>query len=349
VERNDEEASGSSQPFTAMKRKQKSAPEIRTLECSSAFEGWKVREFLSETLYDFGSSAIGRLLKEACVLINDKAVDGGLLLKGGETVTVQIPDEELLRFRPETLPGFSVLYEDGSVIVALKPPGVGVTSDRGKLDAPFLGACVKHFLSLKTALIPRPRVVHRLDKETSGAVIVAKSRAALQNLTEQFANDEIEKEYTALVLGVPHKEEGEIDLPIGTEIRTNKLRAGGKDPKEARTTFKIVQKFRGYSLLSVKPVTGRQHQIRIHLEAVGHPLAIDRLYGGKDALMLSDFKRRYVPNRRDEERPLMDRLSLHASRIVFRSPETDEPVEVTADFPKDFRIVLKQLGKWARA
>lgn len=321
--------------------------ETYELTCSDEFVGLKVREFLTDKLFDFSSSAIGRLLREGYVLIDDKPVDGGLRLQGGEQVVVEVPDNDFLRFEAKKLKGFEVLFEDEAVLVVNKPAGVSITADRGQRSAPFLGACVHHFKATKQDPIPRPRVVHRLDKETSGAVIIAKSRLAMQKMTEQFTGVGIEKEYVALVLGVPHKQEGEIDLPIGQEVRTGRLRAGGKDPRPAKTKFSVLQSFRGYSLVAAQPITGRQHQIRVHLEAVGHPLAVDRLYGGQSQILLSDFKRKYVPNRRDEERPLMDRLSLHSRRVKFTSPASGEVVEVSAEYPKDFRITLKQLDKWA--
>jgi 23S rRNA pseudouridine1911/1915/1917 synthase len=335
--------------FLVMKKIKNHVSNHKVLTVSSHHKGWKLRDFLTDTLYDFGSSAIGRILKEGWVVINDQAVDGGLKLKGGEVLVLDYPTDDLLRFPAKSLQGFSVLFEDDSVVVAMKPAGVGVTADRGQSTAPFLSALVQHFEQSKLDPVPRPRVVHRLDKETSGAVIVAKSRAALQDLTSQFADKLIEKEYSALVLGVPHKAEGQIDLPIGYETRSSKLRAGGKDAVEARTRFKVLEKFRGYALLAVWPITGRQHQIRIHLEAVGHPLAVDHLYGGQQALLLSQFKRKFVLNRTRVERPLLERLSLHASRVKFRSPATGETVEVSAEFPKDLRVAVRQLGKWARA
>ncbi|MDF1666042.1 MAG: RluA family pseudouridine synthase, partial [Planctomycetota bacterium] len=270
--------------------KKEQSPETHELFCSDEFVGLKVREFLTDKLYDFSSSAIGRLISESCVLINDKPVDGGLRLAGGETVVVEVLDDDFLRFEAKPLKGFSVLFEDASVLVVNKPAGVSVTADRGQRTAPFLGACVHHFKSTNQDPIPRPRVIHRLDKETSGAVIIAKTRHAMQNMTEQFAGVGIEKEYVALVLGVPHKKEGEIDLPIGLETKTGRLRAGGKDPRAAKTKFSVVQSFRGYSLVAAQPITGRQHQIRVHLEAVGHPLAVDKLYGGHLQILLSDFK-----------------------------------------------------------
>ena len=161
--------------------KNEQSPQTHELLCSDEFVGLKVREFLTDKLYDFSSSAIGRLLREGCVLINDKPVDGGLRLAGGETVVVEVPDNDFLRFEAKVLKGFEVLYEDDSVIVVNKPAGVSITADRGQRTAPFLGACVHHFKTTNQTPTPRPRVVHRLDKETSGAVIIGKTRQAMQN------------------------------------------------------------------------------------------------------------------------------------------------------------------------
>lgn len=309
--------------------------------------GIALKDFLTDVLVDLASSEIQRLLRQGYVKVGDRGGQGGLRLAGGDRVFLAWPDDRLHRLEPRPLKGFEALYEDESVLAAFKPAGVGVTADRGQKFSAFLGACLHHFRGREPERSTRPRVVHRLDKETSGVVLIAKSREALRSLTSQFEAGAVGKDYLALVLGEPHREEGVIDLPIGMEVHTQKLRAGGKNARPAETRFSVEERFRGYALLRLRPITGRQHQIRLHCEAVGHPLVVDPLYGGQEALLLSSFKRRYNQNRKREERPLLSRLSLHAARIVFRSPARDEEVVVDAPFPKDMRVALKQLRKWA--
>lgn len=322
--------------------------ELRELEIEPEDAGGTLKDVLVDRVIDLSTGAIHRLLKDALVMIGDEPCAGNRVVKAGEVYRFEVEEEAGVQLVPAPLDGFEVLYEDEACMVVAKPSGVGVTADRGSTDAPFLSACLHHLeAGSGEGRTPRPRVVHRLDKETSGAVVLAKSREALRSLTSQFTKRKVEKEYAALVHGVPHRVDGVIDLPIGYELRSNKLRAGGRDARPARTQYVVAERFRGYSLLHVMPLTGRQHQIRIHLEAVGHPLVVDKSYGDRQELLLSSFKKNYRPNRRRIERPLLDRLALHARRLKFESPATGETVEVVAEYPKDLAVTLKQLRKWA--
>jgi 23S rRNA-/tRNA-specific pseudouridylate synthase len=168
----------------------------------------------------------------------------------------------------------------------------------------------------------------------------------MRALTAQFEGREVEKEYLALVRGLPLDDEGEIDLPIGSGGRTGKMRTGGRDAKPAQTRWTVVERFSELAFLRVAPRTGRQHQIRVHLEAIGYPLAVDTVYGGEAGLLLSSVKRGYRRKSEKPETPLIGRLSLHASRIVFRSPARVEKVTVEAPLPHDLEVTLKQLRKW---
>lgn len=322
-----------------------------TLTVDPQSDGMRVLDFLTDELIKLSSSSIQLLLKNSRVTKDGHVVQGGHRVHQGEALELDFKKLDILRIEAAALPGFSVLYEDAALIVAAKPAGVGVTPDRGDNRARFVGACLKHFEDTVKSpnKCPRPRIVHRLDKGTTGAVLIAKSREALKDLTEQFQSNSVTKTYHALAQGVPVKDEALIDLPIGVENRGGKIRVGGKETRPASTALKVLERFRGHSLLELVPKTGRQHQIRVHLEAVGHPLTVDPLYGGTEVLKLSDFKRAYVPNRRGEERPLLERLSLHAARIEFRSPATQEAVIVEAPYPKDLRVTLKQLRRWAPA
>lgn len=314
-------------------------------------DGLTLIEFLSERLYDVSTSGLKRVIRAGGASVNDEEAAEDRVLHPGDAVEIEIPDDEdegIVRFKPARLEGFSVLYEDERCLACMKPAGTAVIAERGQLDAPFLGAVLHHLM--KTAPSPpRPRVVHRIDKDTSGVVVVAKDRDALRVLSEQFEEREVAKEYLALVQGVPAEDQegGEIDLPIGLAVRggDRRTRVGGKDPKPARTTWAVEERFRGYTLLRVKPETGRQHQIRVHLEAIGFPLAVDPVYGGSEGVLLSKIKPGYR-TKGDKETPLLGRLSLHAAKISFRSP-AEKDVVVEAALPHDFEVALKQLRKYA--
>ncbi len=314
-------------------------------------DGLTLLEFLSERLFDVSTSGLKKVIRAGGAAVNDREAAEDRVLHPGDVVEVEVPDDEeegIVRFKPAPLEGFSVLYEDERCLACLKPAGTAVIAERGQLDAPFLGA-VLHHLMKKAEKPPRPRVVHRIDKETSGVVVIAKDRDALRSLSEQFEERVIAKEYLALVQGVPGEEQesGEIDLPIGPAGRSGerRQRVGGREAKPARTTWSVEERFRGFTLLRVKPETGRQHQIRVHLEAVGFPLAVDPIYGGTESILLSKIKPGYRA-KGDKENPLLGRLSLHAAKIAFRSPAGHD-VEVTAPLPHDFEVALKQLRKYA--
>lgn len=211
-------------------------------------------------------------------------------------------------------------------------------------------------LPYKGELDPRVRPVHRIDKDTSGVLLFAKNRSAQQFVSEQFQNRKVEKEYLALVIGNPAQMEGTIDAPMRRDpsnaLRMEIHRVG----KPALTHWKLLQRFRGYSLLQVMPQTGKTHQIRVHLASIGHPLVIDPLYGSRlrkkdefdrePGLYLSSFKRDYRSSRDAEERPLIGRLTLHAHRLALLHPN-GSPLKMEAEAPKDFRAALNMLTKYA--
>jgi RluA family pseudouridine synthase len=313
--------------------------------------GATLLEVLAERLFDIGTTDIRRLLRDKRVTVDGRAAAPDREVQPGEQVAVDLAEveEDLLRVEPNRVDGVEVLYEDDHVIAVSKPAGLAVIAERGERDAPFLGAVLAHLLARAKAegrdRPPRPRIVHRIDKETSGVVLLAKTRDAMRALTAQFEGREVEKEYLALVRGSPLDDEGEVDLPIGSGGRTGKMRTGGRDAKPAQTRWKVVERFAELALLRVAPRTGRQHQIRVHLEAIGYPLAVDTVYGGEAELLLSSVKRGYR-RKSEPETPLIGRLSLHASRIVFRSPGRVEKVTVEAPLPHDLEVTLKQLRKW---
>jgi 23S rRNA pseudouridine1911/1915/1917 synthase len=269
----------------------------------------------------------------------------------GETISFDVAPGGLPTLPPTPLVGFEVLYEDEAVLVAVKPPGVSVVGERDGRPSEILCAVLHHFAARGEGDgAPRPRIVHRLDKETSGALIVAKGVAAARELGRQFEEHLVEKTYHAIVAGVPHVPEGEVAHPIGARERNRggRLSAiGGRGARPAETRWRLLEAFSAHSLLEVQPRTGRTHQIRVHLEAVGLPLAVDPVYGGGEALLLSRVKAGYRQKKGQEERPLIDRVTLHAHAVDFTSPATGERVHVEAPPPHDFALALKQLRRWA--
>lgn len=233
-----------------------------------------------------------------------------------------------------------IVHADESILVVNKPAGALSVSGRG--DHPLLAD-----LLVAARLVPADepfRVVHRLDLECSGVIVYARSLVAQQSLTAQFEGRRVEKTYLALVRGFVASD-GEVTLAIRSDDEGSRARVDPKRGKPAETHYRILERMPGFTLLECKPLTGRLHQIRVHMSAIGHPLAVDSLYGGGKALLLSELKTGYKQSTRHEERPLISRLTLHAQSIAFDHPATGRRVEFRAEVPRDFRAALTQLGR----
>ena len=241
-----------------------------------------------------------------------------------------------------------VLWRGEGAVAVAKP--AGLASIPGRAESDSLLETIGRQLELPSSgqEDPRIRVVHRLDKETSGVMLFALTRPAQQHLSHQFQNNTIAKEYLALVRGRPVESSGVIDAPLAPHPANPKRMAVVKHGgRPARTEWRVEEFFRGFTLLRCFPKTGKTHQIRAHLRHIGLPLAIDPLYSSADPIMLSEFKRDYRPARGESERPLIARLTLHAERLAFVAPD-GQNVKVIAELPKDFRVVLNQLRRHAR-
>jgi 23S rRNA pseudouridine955/2504/2580 synthase/23S rRNA pseudouridine1911/1915/1917 synthase len=246
-----------------------------------------------------------------------------------------------------------VLFEDAHLIAVNKPAGLATIPGRGERQSVLERLAAQVGLPHSGATDPRLRVVHRLDKDTSGALLFAKSIESQRHLSHQFQNNRVEKEYLAIVAGRPTADDGEIDARLGPHpTRRDRMSVMKKGGRPARTSWKVEQRFRRHALLRVFPRTGKTHQIRVHLRHVGLPLVIDPLYnppteaGSPVGLLLSTFKRGYRAKRGEDERPLIDRLTLHAERLRFQLL-SGERIEVVAPPPKDFRVALNMMRKYA--
>jgi RluA family pseudouridine synthase len=249
-------------------------------------------------------------------------------------------------------PTLTILYNDDDLVAVEKPAGLATIPGRGETDSLLERLAFELNLPHKGETDPRLRVVHRLDKDTSGVVVFAKNIATQRHLSHQFQNNQIEKEYLALVAGHPSSDEGEIDAAIGPHPNSRTRMAVLKHGRPALTRWKLEKRFREMSLLRVFPKTGKTHQIRVHLKHIGLPLAIDPLYNpprdpkAPIGIFLSQFKRDYRAAREDE-RPLIARLTLHAEHITFDHPVKGK-MTIEAPLPKDFRAVLNQLERNSR-
>ena len=233
-----------------------------------------------------------------------------------------------------------VLYEDEHVIIVNKAAGILSLPDRFKTDAPHL----KSYLEPEYGEL---WTVHRLDRMTSGVMVLARNEKAHQKLNEQFTERKVNKSYIAIVHGTFHETEGQINAPIAEDIRKRGRYVIHPKGKAALTGWKLESAWNNFSQLSIKLFTGRTHQIRVHLSSIGHPIVADPLYSDADALYLSAIKRRgFQLNKSGEERPLLKRMALHAMFLEFEHPATGLSVNFTAPIPRDISAVIKQLSKW---
>lgn len=234
--------------------------------------------------------------------------------------------------------GGGILLEDDTVIVINKPAGLLVLPDR------FDKTLINLYELLKETF-GTIFVVHRIDRETSGVVLFAKTAEAHVFLNTAFERRQVEKIYRAIVVGSPNADRGCIDLSIAeNEHGVRKMRIDTKNGKEAITDYKVIEKFNGYALVEAKPHTGRTHQIRVHLSAIGLPILADRLYSNSGWFFLSSIKRNYKSN--EDEKPLLARTALHAFSLSFIHPTTGEKMSSEAPMPKDMETVLKVLKKY---
>jgi len=245
-------------------------------------------------------------------------------------------------------PKLAILLDTPDLVAVHKPAGLATIPGRGETTSVLEQLAAQLGLPCSGTADPRVRVVHRLDKDTSGVLLFAKHTAAQRHVSHQFQNNTVEKEYLAIVAGRPSADKGEIDAPLAPNPNNPKQMAVSKHGRPALTFWRVEQRFRTHSLIRCFPKTGKTHQIRVHLKHAGMPLAVDPLYNPKaPPLLLSSVKRDYRPTRGEAvERPLIARLTLHAEKLRF-TDLSGAAVEVIAAPPKDFRAAVNQLSKLA--
>lgn len=235
---------------------------------------------------------------------------------------------------------FDIIWEDDNYLVLNKKAGVLSIPDRYHDDKVNLFSLLVHY---RGVIYP----LHRLDKDTSGLMIYAKNEEAHKRMSELFEDRKIYKEYSAILTRTPFKENGIIETNLAASLHKKDQMVVSKKGKFAITEYEVIESFQDFSLCKIVIRTGRQHQIRVHMAHLGHPLAIDKKYGVKTEIFAQDLKsKKFNPNRRGESKPLMSRHSLHAFKIGFAHPFTNEKMMFEAPYPKDFKALLNQLRKW---
>ena len=280
--------------------------------------------FLSKECPDISRSQIQRLIKTGFVKVNGHLSKASASLESGAVVAITIPEPKPANLLPQDIP-LDVIYQDSEIMVIDKPPGMVVHPAPGHMDGTLVNAIIHMCPDLKgIGGELRPGIVHRLDKDTSGLIVVAKTENAHNNISLQIRQRTIEKEYIALGLGYVKPLEGVIEAPIGRDRNNRKRMAIVEGGRESRTKYKVIRQPKGYSLLEIRPETGRTHQIRVHFASIGHPLAGDTVYGGKTTGLSRHF--------------------LHANRLGFCLPSTDKYTEFEAPLPADLRLFLEEIS-----
>jgi RluA family pseudouridine synthase len=320
--------------------------------------GLELDEFLCLHFPEFNKGFLRRAVREGLILIDGMRANPSQRLRADQVLLVDLDELEAPPAPVAPEAALPILFEDEDLLVVDKPPGLAVEPERWARGAASLAGAL---LALARARSPAPddtsaplelrlRAVHRLDKDTSGVLAVAKNLEAERALRGAFEHDLVRKTYWALVEGehpLPDGEEEEIDLAIGPdEKRSGRVVIDPVEGKPARTLISVLQRFRGFTWLACRPLSGRTHQIRVHLSARGFPLAVDPLYGRRDELLLSNVKAGYRAKRGRPERPLITRLTLHAAALELPSPrDATRAIRVEAPLPKDLTQLLKQLAK----
>ncbi len=287
--------------------------------------GQRLDKYIAQEVPTLSRAAVQKLLKDGRVTVNAELLKASYRVQTGDAILVRVPVVEPAVVRPEPVP-LDIVYEDDDLIVVNKPAGMVVHPAYGHQAGTLVNALLAHCPALADQdHDERAGIVHRLDKDTSGLIIVAKNEHSRLYLQDQFKRREVKKIYLALVEGHLTTRQGAIEAPIGRSRRQRKRMGVVREGRAAYTTYRVVEYFADHTLLEAEPKTGRTHQVRVHLAFIGHPLVGDAVYGFR------------------KQRLKIPRQFLHASYLGFRRPSDDQYLELQAALPPDLQQVLDKL------
>ncbi len=290
------------------------------------FDGTRADKFLAEAIDHLTRSALQKLISAGNVEIEGKAIAKSRVLKEGEDISVLIPDAVSLDVEAEDIP-LDIYYEDDDLLVVYKPKGMVVHPAPGNHNGTLVNALLWHCKDSLSGIngVLRPGIVHRIDKDTSGLLLVAKNDFAHVHLAEQIKEHSLNRIYQTIVYGVNMPDEGDVDAPIGRSTKDRKKMAVIEGGRTAQTHYSVVKRYSGYTHVQCKLRTGRTHQIRVHMAYIGHPVAGDAVYGPKNVITQ------------------LGGQCLHAGTIGFIHPRTGEYMEFTAPLPEYFTEFERKL------
>lgn len=291
-------------------------------------EGIRIDSYLTKIIDGVSRSYIQKLIKEGRVLVNDNEIKARYIVNAGDHISVNFPPKKEEKPVPENL-HLDIIYEDEYIAIVNKPAGMVVHPAPGNESNTLVNALLFHIDKLYTGNdIKRPGIVHRLDKDTSGIMVVAKDEIAYNSLIQQFKNRSVKRIYLALVHGILDRDQGTIIAPIGRHpVDRKKMAVVNENSKEAITKFKVVERFDKYTLVMASLITGRTHQIRVHMAYIKHPIVGEKLY-----------------SRRKNDFGIKTQL-LHAYKLGLIHPNSGDYMEFKAELPKDFKELLTSLRK----
>ena len=280
-------------------------------------------------------------IKAHHILVDGTPAKPSLLLNGGELIQIDLQEDKDMGLEPEEM-DLEILFEDEDLVAISKPAGMVVHPGAGNFSGTLVNGLIYHFNKLSELYgSQRPGIVHRLDKDTSGVLLIAKNDSVHMKLAKQFADRMVTKVYLALVWGTPSETKGVITGSLERHPNDRKKFTVSKEGRQAETHFRVLESLEDFSLIELRPKTGRTHQLRVHMQHIGYPIFADDIYGG--GLSHSRGLSPQIRKNYSALHKLMPRQALHALSISFVHPGTGQEMEITAPLPGDFRNVLAQL------
>ncbi len=305
----------------------------------------RLDKYLHGRVSEFSRVMLQKHIVAGAVTVNgQKVVKPGFRLSPGDRIELALPQPVPKQITPQQIP-LQVIYEDDSVIVLNKQADIIVHPARGNTQGTIANALAFYADKLSSGLGEfRPGIIHRLDKNTTGVMVVTKNETAQWKIAKQFQRRQVKKTYLAIVHGTPELTSDVIDAPIGVDPRKRQRCAVKADTgRQATTLYEVLESFRGFSLLKLTPKTGRTHQIRVHLSYIKHPIAADALYGGTVV-----YQWQLADEQPTVQQPVIDRCALHAHTLEFRHPASGELVRFEAELPPDMQNLLDMLRKYRK-